>query len=138
MKLQLPATLRTEILDAAAQAYPDECCGLIEGTRDGSGWRALALHEAKNLAEDPSAHFLVDPQTHFGLLRALRGTAREIIGCYHSHPDGAPVPSDTDRASASEDGFLWLIAGRGDEIAAFVYREGEKDFAPVIVERMKP
>ena len=138
MDLRISKKLIGDILAAAARAYPNECCGLIEGVRDGNGWRALALHEAKNLAEDPSAHFLDDPQTHFGLLRALRGTAREIIGCYHSHPDGAPVPSDTDRASASEDGFLWLIAGRGDEIAAFVYREGEKDFAPVIVERMKP
>jgi len=47
----------------------------------------------------------------FTLLRALRGTAREIVGCYHSHPNGRAEPSRTDVAGGSESGFIWLIAG---------------------------
>jgi len=137
VKLEIEQDLVAKILSAAARAHPDECCGLIEGMRDSRGWRATALHETRNLADDSRVHFLIDPEVHFRLLRALRGTAREIIGCYHSHPDGKAVPSLTDRASASEDGFLWLIAGHGDEIAAFVYREEHEDFAPVTLERTK-
>lgn len=136
MNLRLSQDHIDKLLNAARTAHPNECCGLIEGERDGNNWRALALHETKNLAENPRVHFLIDPETHFSLLRALRGTEREIIGCYHSHPDGSAEPSATDRSSANEDGFLWLIAGREDEIAAFVYREKEKDFAPVILERV--
>ncbi len=135
MRLEISETLIANILAAAARVYPKECCGLIEGVRTDKGWRALVLHEAKNLASDCTSEFLIDPQVQFRLLRGLRGTGREVIGCYHSHPDGAPAPSATDRASASEDGFLWLIAGGGDEIAAFVYCGGRKDFSPVIMER---
>ena len=34
----------------------------------------------------------------------------EIVGCYHSHPNGRPEPSKRDLEYATEDGFIWLIA----------------------------
>ena len=33
-----------------------------------------------------------------------------MLGAYHSHPRGAPQPSETDRAEAFGD-FLYVIAG---------------------------
>jgi proteasome lid subunit RPN8/RPN11 len=135
--LAIPKTLIESILSGAARAHPKECCGLIEGVCTDNGWRVAALHETKNVAPDGAREFLIDPEAHFRLLRAMRGTARAIIGCYHSHPDSLAKPSETDRASASEDGFLWLIAGRGDEIAAFVYRGEGKDFTPIRIERTR-
>ena len=58
--LHLSDALAAQMLGAAARAFPLECCGLIEGIRAESGWRATALHEAANLAEDPARHFLID------------------------------------------------------------------------------
>ena len=121
-----------EILAASRRASPEECCGLIEGERDGGDLRALALHETKNLASDRAREFLIDPEARFRLTRALRGTGREIIGCFHSHPDGEARPSATDRERASEDRFLWLIAA-GSELAAFIYREQQEDFEPAVI-----
>ena len=74
------------------------------------GWRATAVHEAANVAEDASRRFLIDPQAQFDLMRGLRGTERRLIGCYHSHPDGEAKPSATDGAHAYEAGFLYVIA----------------------------
>ena len=122
------------ILAAASRAYPRECCGLLVGGDTGDGWRVLAAHEAANLANDPASHFLIDPQTQFDLLRGLRGSDRRIIGCFHSHPNGLPQPSETDRASAFEDDFVWLIAAgaRTDAMAlhGFHFRE-TAGFAPI-------
>jgi proteasome lid subunit RPN8/RPN11 len=98
--LHLSDELAAQLLGAAARAFPRECCGLIEGMRIEGGWRAAALHEAANLAEDPARRFLIDPQTQFDLMRALRSSENRIIGCFHSHPDGPPEPSATDRAGA--------------------------------------
>ena len=67
--------------------FPRECCGLIEGERHGDTAVAVALHATRNLAE-ASDRFAIDPAAQFALLRALRGTGRDIIGCYHSHPNG--------------------------------------------------
>ena len=115
------------MLGTAARAFPLECCGLIEGIRIEGGWRATALHEAANLAEDPARRFLIDPQRQFDLIRALRGRETRIIGCFHSHPEGPALPSATDRAQALEDDFLWLIAGGSAEsgftLQAYVFTE---------------
>ena len=132
--LHLSDALAAQMLGAAARAFPLECCGLLEGTRIESGWRAAALHESANLAEDPARRFLIDPQTQFDLERTLRTSANRIIGCFHSHPDGHPSPSATDRAGAYEDDFLWLIAAgsaqTGFTLQAYVFSE-EAGFARI-------
>jgi desampylase len=133
--LFLSDDLAASVLVAAARAYPAECCGLIEGIETEAGWQALGVHEAANVAEDPNKRFLIDPQTQFDLMRRLRGTQRRILGCFHSHPGGAPEPSATDRADAFEAGFVYLIAGGDPEsgftLKAYVFDEMHKAFDKV-------
>jgi proteasome lid subunit RPN8/RPN11 len=114
--LHLPDELAARMLMAASRAYPNECCGLIEGADAADGLRATALHEAKNIADDPRRRFLIDPQVQFDLMRRLRGAGTRIIGCFHSHPDGEAAPSATDRAEAYENEFLYLIAGGSPDV----------------------
>jgi proteasome lid subunit RPN8/RPN11 len=117
--LVLPRALREQIAREARAAHPAECCGLIEGLRDEGKARALACHPTRNLAPAPDC-FEIDPARQIVLLRSLRGTARAVIGCYHSHPHGRPEPSPRDLESAVEENFLWLIAA-GPDLAAFVH-----------------
>ncbi|HWE05086.1 MAG TPA: M67 family metallopeptidase [Rhizomicrobium sp.] len=121
--LLLPEPLRAHLVKEARDAFPRECCGLVEGTVSGAQAGATALHATRNLAVEPD-RFEIDPAVQFALLRGLRGTVRQIIGCYHSHPNERAEPSGRDRAAASEDGFLWLIAALGargrPRIAGFV------------------
>ncbi len=132
--LSLPEELAAQMLVAAARAYPNEACGLIEGVGEPQGWRVLAVHETANLSENPERKFLLDPQVQFDLMRRLRGTGRRIIGCFHSHPDGVAEPSATDRADAYETDFLYLIAAGSPDfgltLAAFVFT-AENKFLPV-------
>jgi desampylase len=114
----------------ARAAFPNECCGLIEGVSTPEGWHATAVHKSKNLAADRARGFLIDPQVHFALLRALRGTSRAIIGCYHSHPNGRSEPSARDRHEAVDDGFIWLVAA-GDALSAYVFDASARDFTPL-------
>lgn len=133
MKLALPREFRTRIECEARAAYPNECCGLIEGVREDDIARVLALHPARNIlaARD---RFEIHPEDHFAALKTARARGHAIIGCYHSHPGGAPQPSETDLSGAGEENFLWLIAAisRADASAlfgSFVYRSGA--FEPV-------
>jgi len=124
--LHLPDALAAQILQAAARAYPNEACGLIEGADTSDGWRAEVLHESANLAKDPTRHFLIDPEIQFALLRKQRGTERRLVGCFHSHPGGRAQPSATDRAEAYESGFLYVIAAGGDgvfDLKAYLFDE---------------
>jgi proteasome lid subunit RPN8/RPN11 len=118
-RIEMPAALTAAILAAAAAAYPRECCGLIEGVRDGNSFRILALHATANLAADAD-RFEIAPCDHIAAQKLARANSHAIIGCYHSHPGGAAQPSIRDRAGASQEDFLWLIAS-GTVLNAFVY-----------------
>jgi proteasome lid subunit RPN8/RPN11 len=115
----LAPALRARILAEARAAFPRECCGLIEGDSE----RITALHPMRNLAEAPD-RFAIDPAEQFRLMRE----GRDIVGCYHSHPDGRAEPSPRDADGAGEVGFLWLIAA-AEDVAAFVW-DGAR-FAPL-------
>jgi len=106
--VRLSADQRAQLAREARAAFPRECCGLVEGRRGERGVDITALHPCRNVAPGLDA-FEIDPAEQFRLLRALRGTDRAIIGCYHSHPNGTPEPSPRDVAAAGEEGFLWLI-----------------------------
>jgi proteasome lid subunit RPN8/RPN11 len=106
----LPVALRAQIEAEVRAAYPRECCGLLVGQRNGERIEIFLAHPAANVAEGDH-RFEIDPQAQFTLLRALRGTGREIVGCYHSHPNCRAEPSHADVGGASESGFVWLIAG---------------------------
>lgn len=119
--LILPAALQSQIVAEARAALPNECCGLLEGIREADAIRITALHPAGNLADDPLSGFEIDPAVHFRLLRTLRDTGREVVGCYHSHPNGRAEPSPRDRANGCEEGFVWIIVAMKAEVtlAAF-------------------
>lgn len=126
MIVRLSAGQHVQLEREARAALPRESCGLIEGRRDPDDLDIVALHPCRNLARSDDA-FEIDPVEQFRLMRALRGTNREIIGCYHSHPNGKPEPSPRDIAAASEEGFLWLIvttSGGVPSLGAYVRKAG--------------
>ena len=120
-RLILPHPLRAQLLAEARAALPNECCGLLEGFRDGETITIVAVHPAANVSPAPETGFEIDPAAHFTLQRALRGSGRAVVGCYHSHPNGRAEPSPRDRANGGEDGWVWLIVATGitDQLAAY-------------------
>lgn len=108
MDVKISRTLLEEVLGAAA-GQRQEICGLLIG---GEG-RIDAILPAANVAADPARHFELDPAVLLGAHRAARAGGPHIVGHYHSHPSGQPVPSATDVACAAPDGSLWLIVGAG-------------------------
>ena len=108
-ELILAPELRAQVLREAEAAFPGECCGLIEGVHDRAVVRATALHPARNLSPE-AERFEIDPADHFAALRAARARGHDIVGCYHSHPNGKAEPSPRDADGAAERGFVWLIA----------------------------
>jgi proteasome lid subunit RPN8/RPN11 len=114
--------MQTQIAEEALAAFPRECCGLLEGRRDGEAVEVTVLHPSPNLAQDPD-RFEIDPALQFRLMRE----GRDVVGCYHSHPNGVAEPSTRDTDFAAEQEFVWLIAALdGRKVRALVahIREG--------------
>lgn len=71
---------------------PEECAGLL---------LARSFLPLRNIAADPRQGFELDP---LDVARAL-GDGAQVVGIYHSHTKGPPLPSDRDK------GCPWLAQG---------------------------
>ena len=88
---------------------PDEKCGILLGR----GNRVTRIDHTANVAIDPFTTFEIDPAALIAAYRnARRKGGLEVLGFFHTHPQGPSTPSERDAAMAVPDGNLWLIAGR--------------------------
>lgn len=106
MALEISSEVLAAIVNEAERVPDREVCGLLFGTPD----RVTAARPCRNVAADPRTAFEIDPAHLIAAHRTARTGGPQIVGCYHSHPSGAPEPSVRDAEAAVADGSIWLIA----------------------------
>lgn len=109
MDLTVTSELVEALLAEASSAMPREACGLLFG----SAGRIDCHRPTANVHSAPETRFEIDPQALVDAHRAMRSGGPRLAGYYHSHPQGRPEPSATDRAMAYPDGMVWAIVGEG-------------------------
>jgi proteasome lid subunit RPN8/RPN11 len=116
----------------AREEAPNECCGYLRAT-DG---RVAEVFRARNLRESRYGYEL-DPQS---LLAAneLDDQGAEV-GIYHSHPNSAAEPSQTDINLAYYPHWTYLIvsldgANDGAQVRAWRIADGRVEEEELIVE----
>ena len=109
MPLEVSSALVERLIAQGAAAHPHEACGLLLG-KDG---RLSEARVCTNVHPDPARHFEIDPQALIDAYRSARSGGPEVLGYWHSHPEGPPDPSATDRAHATGDGRVWAIIAKG-------------------------
>jgi proteasome lid subunit RPN8/RPN11 len=132
MALRIATIAHAKILAEAERAYPQEACGLLLGIQD----LIESVVIATNIADDPKRCFVIDPAVQFAAHRAARTGGPQIVGCFHSHPDGADTPSAADAAGALVHGWWWLIAGHA-RLSAYRVQDGgplHGRFEPVMLD----
>lgn len=105
MELCISRRQYVQILKWAYDSVELECCGLLLG--QGAYVHKLIL--ADNIASQPDTHFEIDPSNLIAAEKDMRSGGLSVLGYFHSHPNGAAQPSDTDAKMATADGRLWLI-----------------------------
>lgn len=97
-----------QALCAEAAAQPErEICGLI-GARAG---RAVSHYPIRNGAADPRQRYAMDPAAQIAAFKLMRARGETLAAIYHSHPDGAPIPSPRDAREWTYPEALCLIVG---------------------------
>jgi proteasome lid subunit RPN8/RPN11 len=124
MEIGVTSGVTATLLREAAQAHPHECCGLLLGRGD----RIETAKPATNVHPAPHDHFEIDPATLIAAHRAARAGGPQVLGYYHSHPNGRAEPSATDAAQASGDGRIWAIMAQG---AVTWWRDAPHGFEPL-------
>lgn len=119
MRLEISREVLRWVLDQAVETPTVEVCGLLLG----KGMHVTAAIAAANVAETPETAFEIDPRTLIAAHKMTRGGGTQIVGHYHSHPNGRTDPSERDAAMA-RGGEIWLIVGDGDAAAWLVGDDG--------------
>lgn len=111
------------LLGAASAAHPHECCGLVTGKPG----LIEAVVSARNVSAHPATSFEIDPGTLMRTQREVRDRQRQVIGHFHSHPDGNLQPSRRDAARATHNGQMWIIIAAGNVTAWHTVAQREID-----------
>ena len=111
-KLHLAAGLAGTLVEEARVAGDEEMCGLLVGRREAVRSRVARTVACRNAAPEGRRHtrFEIDPRRLIEEERVARGSGEEVVGFYHSHPAGDPVPSSVDRTYMGLwPGMVWVI-----------------------------
>lgn len=115
LPIRLPLALCERIIEHCVGALPDEGCGLLLGHRDAVAAVIVEVRLERNVLASPR-HYEIDPAAVLAADRQAREAGQQLLGAWHSHPDGPAVPSATDRAEAWPD-WCYLIIGLADPAA---------------------
>lgn len=112
-----------QIVADAHQERPNEACGLIVG----KGERATQVIPVANIHTEPMHYFRMDPAALAQHLPSLERQGLSLLGFYHSHPNGDPIPSETDIREATYHDTAYVIASLKDgvpRLAAWLINNG--------------
>jgi proteasome lid subunit RPN8/RPN11 len=95
-------------VDAVA---PEEACGLVAGHVEGDFCREKAVFALTNILHSPVG-YRIAPMEQLEVFNQIDAQGWELIGIYHSHPNGPGHPSPTDVAEAYYPDAIYLIWSR--------------------------
>jgi proteasome lid subunit RPN8/RPN11 len=80
----------------ASDVYPQECCGILLGTREKERRIVAEICRVHNASEQPREHFVIRSDSILDAERMASKKGLEIVGFYHSHPNHSAFLSDED------------------------------------------
>jgi proteasome lid subunit RPN8/RPN11 len=108
--ITLPSKLWQGMVDHALREIPNECCGVLLGA-EGKFQRLIPM---RNVRPSPSSYFM-DPERQVQVFSEMEKGGEQLLGIYHSHPNGPPYPSDTDLKLAFHPDALYFIVSLEDK-----------------------
>jgi proteasome lid subunit RPN8/RPN11 len=127
--LRLPSAALAAIDAHFRFCLPEECCGLLAGV----GREVRFVYPLTNVAHSATA-FTIDPVEHFRAWKHAEGAGWELIGAFHSHPQGPSILSLTDLALAAEPDWLYLVVTSGG-LRAFAVADRRADEVKIVPSR---
>ncbi|MBM3203695.1 M67 family metallopeptidase [Candidatus Woesearchaeota archaeon] len=105
----IPRKVVLAMLHHVQQQPEQEVCGLVGGR----GGKALSYYPVENVAACRSNRFSLDEVGQIAAMKTMRIRQEELLGIFHSHPEGLVEPSVMDEALSGYPEALMLIGSAG-------------------------
>lgn len=113
--LRLDPAVERRLRDRARSGRPAEVCGVLGGTYGPAVSVGEAARAVPNVAGRPRTRYRLDPEAQLQAMDDLREQGLEVVGFYHSHPEGPADPSPRDAAMATWENYSYVIVVREDD-----------------------
>src|SRR5262245_35463020 len=94
--LTLSQALLQEMIDYVDKHLPLEACGILAGKEDRAEKMIGVLNQAQS-----SKRFVMDPYEQLRAFDWIESNGLELVGIFHSHPNGPETASATDILEAA-------------------------------------
>lgn len=131
-RLYLTETLARALVRHALDAAPLEACGILAGVGD----QVREVLPVQNIADAPRHFYHLEERQFVSAVFEAEKRGLSLLGFYHSHPDGEPIPSPTDVAQAAYPDMPYLIIGlknRTPRLAAWTIRYGQVSPVDIVI-----
>ncbi len=122
-----------EMVGHSLDHLPEEACGLLGGSPDGS----VEIFRPCPNADRSARTYAIDSLDLLRFERALEAEGQEVLGVMHSHThtDAYPSPTDVERAALLGDWHFVIVSLRHPEPVARSYRivGGEVTEEPIVL-----
>lgn len=98
-----------KIIAHAEKWLPSEACGLIAGTVDDKGNKAVEKVYLLTNIDNSNEHFSMDPREQLEAVKDMRANGLVPLGNWHSHPETPSRPSDEDKRLAYDSSASYMI-----------------------------
>jgi proteasome lid subunit RPN8/RPN11 len=126
--LAIPQQGWEAMLAHAEFCAPMECCGLLAGPTPAM---VSFVYPLTNADLSPVA-YTIEPYEHYRAWKHAEAHGWNLIGAFHSHPNGPPIPSPTDLRLAVEPDWTYLIVS-GGEIRGFSLTASSADEVRLVI-----
>ena len=97
------------ILQHVSSVMPEEACGILAGKNN----QINKVISIENRMQSPF-RFSMDARAQFDAFRTIEQEKLELLGIYHSHPEGPSKPSETDIREHAYGDVLSIICSPDD------------------------
>jgi [CysO sulfur-carrier protein]-S-L-cysteine hydrolase len=136
MTLHIPEAMYEEMVQHARAELPNECVGMLIGTKAGSAGQVHEYLPLVNELQSPT-RFFTEPRSMLRAEKRCRERKLDVLAIFHSHPTSQPIPSRYDVADHYSSEVMCLIISLEKETIALEgwwIREGQFSKADVVID----
>jgi len=117
-----------EVIQHAREGKPHEVCGVLGGNRDDGEAQVGYVRRVENVSETPRVNYLMEPEEQLEAIDEVQEAGYDVVGFYHSHPEGPEQPSETDaeRANWPDHSYVIVSLGLGEPFTGSWVWTGEE------------
>lgn len=120
-----------QLITCSLEALPVETCGLLLSSSDDETINTIV--PIRNSSSSPERRFAFDAGDWIRAFYDAQKNQQHLVGFFHSHPSGEPLPSATDYAGLPQGygGIYCIVSAAPDSSLVEAYREHDGELRPL-------